>query len=93
MGYLPPDRQETPMAQSASHPEHRTAHPAAHGAQPTAPHGAPPTAHAGDPDHFVPGSMNIAVQEATFDGFMRLVVRSGIVIALILIFLALLNLS
>ena len=37
------------------------------------------------------GEMNIFVQQKTFDGFIRFVTRSVIVIALILIFMALVN--
>ena len=63
------------MAQSMSHPEARTAHPA--------------DRH--DPAHHVPGSMDISAQEATFEGFMRVVTRAGIVIVVALVFLALVN--
>ncbi len=38
-----------------------------------------------------PGSMNITVQEKTFDGFVRMVSRAVILILAILIFLALAN--
>ncbi len=37
------------------------------------------------------GTMDIAVQEKTFDGFMRMVTRSAIVILCVLVFLALVN--
>lgn len=38
-----------------------------------------------------PGSMDITVQEKTFEGFMRMVTRAVILILAILIFLALAN--
>jgi hypothetical protein len=38
-----------------------------------------------------PGSMNISVQEKTFDGFMSMVTRAAIVILCVLVFLALVN--
>lgn len=38
-----------------------------------------------------PGSMDITVQEKTFDGFMRMVSRATILIIAILVFLALVN--
>lgn len=38
-----------------------------------------------------PGSMDITVQEKTFDGFMRMVTRASIVILIALVFLALVN--
>ena len=63
------------MAQSLSHPEERTPHPA--------------DSH--DPHHHVPGTMDISAQEAMFDGFMRLVSRAAIVIVAALILLALIN--
>jgi hypothetical protein len=37
------------------------------------------------------GTMDITVQEKTFDGFMRMVTRGAIVIIALLIFLALVN--
>lgn len=63
------------MAQSLSHPEERTAHPA--------------PSH--DPNHFVPGSMDISEQERTFEGFMRWTVRAGIAVVVVLVFMALVN--
>ncbi len=62
-------------AQSLTHPEARTPHPADHP----------------DPDHHVPGSMDISEQERTFDRFMRLLTRAAIVIVVLLILLALIN--
>lgn len=41
-------------------------------------------------DH-VPGSMDVSVQESTFDGFVRMVRRSVIVILCLLVFIALVN--
>ncbi len=38
-----------------------------------------------------PGSMNITVQEKTFEGFVRMVTRAVILIFAILIFMALAN--
>lgn len=38
-----------------------------------------------------PGSMDITVQQKTFDGFIRMVVRGVIVVIAILIFMALVN--
>lgn len=63
------------MAQSLSHPEERTPHPA----------------DSPDPNHHVHGSMDISMQEATFYRFMKLVTRVAIVIVVILILLALVN--
>lgn len=63
------------QSQSLSHPEQRTPHPA--------------DSH--DPHHHVPGSMDISDQERTFEGFMRVVVRTGIAIVVVLVFLALVN--
>lgn len=40
---------------------------------------------------FEPGSMNITTQEKTFDGFIRMVSRSVIIILALLVFLALVN--
>ena len=42
-------------------------------------------------EHHEHGTMNIDVQEKTFDGFMKFVVRSVIVIIVALILLALIN--
>lgn len=63
------------MAQSLSHPEERTAH---------APDGR-------DAAHHVQGSMDIAAQERTFQGFMTVVTRAAIAIVVILVLLALVN--
>lgn len=65
------------MAQSLSHPEERTSHRAGHPAD--------------APGHHVEGSMDIAAQERTFEGFMRWVTRAAIVIVVALVFLALVN--
>jgi len=63
------------MAQSLSHPEERTPH-------------APDSR---DPDHHVPGSMDVSAQERTFEGFMKIITRATIVIVVILVLLALVN--
>ena len=42
-------------------------------------------------EHHEPGSMNIEVQEKTFDGFMKFTVRAVIIIIVALILLALIN--
>jgi hypothetical protein len=39
-------------------------------------------------NHFEPGSMDVTEQEKTFEGFMRWVTNTVIVILLILVFLA-----
>jgi hypothetical protein len=48
---------------------------------------------AANKDHgeFVPGTMDITVQEKTFDGFMRMVTRGAILVIVILVFMALVN--
>ncbi len=48
---------------------------------------------AGNKEHgeFVPGTMDISVQEKTFEGFMRMVTRGAILAVAILIFMALVN--
>ena len=63
------------MAQSLSHPEERTSHPA---------DTAPGQGH-------VAGSMDISAQERAFEGFMRTVTRVAVAVILILVFLALVN--
>ena len=42
-------------------------------------------------EHHEPGTMNIEVQEKTFDGFMKFATRAAIVIVIALILLALIN--
>lgn len=42
-------------------------------------------------DEHKPGTMDITVQEKTFDGFMRMVTRGVIIVICILIFMALVN--
>ena len=70
-----PHPSQTQPVQSLSHPEARTPRPA----------------DSADPDHHVPGSMDISEQEATFHRFMRLVTRAGLAIVVILLLLALFN--
>ncbi len=40
-----------------------------------------------DPDNFKEGEMDISVQEATFDGFMKTCVITTIIVAIICVFL------
>lgn len=49
--------------------------------------------HHGDSHHgeHTSGTMDITVQEKTFDGFMRMVTRGVILVICILIFMALVN--
>ena len=42
-------------------------------------------------ESFKPGSMDISVQEKTFDGFMRFVTRGAIACILVLVFIGLVN--
>jgi hypothetical protein len=47
--------------------------------------------HGGSHGEHVPGTMDVSVQEKTFDGFIRMVTRATIVIIALLIFTALVN--
>lgn len=67
------------MAQSLTHPEERTAHPA----------DAPGHGQAGH-DH-VEGSMDVSAHERTFHSFMTFVTRVAIGIVVALVVLALVN--
>ena len=42
-------------------------------------------------EHYEHGSMDITVQEKTFDGFISLVTKGAILCILVLVFLALVN--
>ncbi|WP_113912391.1 aa3-type cytochrome c oxidase subunit IV [Roseovarius dicentrarchi] len=42
-------------------------------------------------EHHKHGEMDVTVQEKTFDGFMKWVVRGGIITIAVLIFMALVN--
>ena len=41
--------------------------------------------------HHEPGTMDITVQEKTFDGFMKTITRGAIIVVVLLILLALVN--
>ena len=42
-------------------------------------------------EHHEPGTMDITVQEKTFEGFVKAITRSAIVIVVLLVLLALVN--